>query len=314
MIKHCVSVGLGLAFLLSGLGGCSTGARREAVSAAPVQPREAVRIFGPRGERIAWGAMLETAKRADVVVIGETHGHPLGLAAAASLWDDLIASEPDAALAMEFFERDEQVALDDYLSGVTDGEQFRKAAHRSPGNYPPGHERMIEAAKAADRRVIAANAPRRYVRQTSADGYEKLEALMEEQKRLFVVPDHLVEGKYKDDFFGLMSDSGHGEGGEGGAMPPGMVEKMYRSQQLWDSTMADSVLRALGEGCRPVVLEVGRFHSDFDGGTVQFIQQRRPGVRVCTISMVDSDTPELNEDDKGRADFVVYVGPGPEQS
>lgn len=312
MIKHCLSVVLGLALVLPGLTGCGVAAKRRSVEVAPMQPREMVSVFGPQGERVAWGVLLETARQADVVVIGEMHGHPLGLAAGASLWDDLLAVEPGSALLLEFFERDHQVALDDYLAGITDEAGFREAARRTAGNYPTGHSQMVEASKAWGRPVYAANAPRRYVRKTSPEGYETLEALGSEQKRLFVVPDALIEGKYRDEFFDLMGGSGHGEEGEGGSMPEGMVEKMYRSQQLWDSTMADSVVRALGEGNRPAVLVVGRFHSDFDGGTVQYVERRRPGVSVCTISMVASDDATLAEEDLGRADFVVHVGPAPE--
>jgi uncharacterized iron-regulated protein len=312
MNKHCLSVALAMALVLPGLTGCGGARHRRSLALAPQQPREAVMVFGPQGERVPWEVMLETAKQADVIVIGETHGHPLGLEAAASLWDDLLAEQPDAALLLEFFERDQQVAIDDYLSGITDDEAFRKAADRSEGNYPHGHARMVEAAKAAGRPVFGANAPRRYVRKTSAEGYETLEALGDEQRRLFAVPDSLIEGKYHEDFFELMGGADHGESGEGGAMPPEMLEKIYRSQQLWDSTMADSVVRAATEGHRPAVLVVGRFHADFDGGTVQYIERRRPGVKVCTLSMVSSDAAEIDGEDLGRADFVLYVGPGPD--
>ncbi|MBZ0269349.1 ChaN family lipoprotein [bacterium] len=312
MQKTLLALGVASAALIPILSGCGMAQKRRTAAPEPVQPRDAVLVFGPQGERVAWGTMLETARHADVVFIGETHGHPLGLAAAASLWEDLVAAESDAALLMEFFERDEQVALDDYLSGITDEEAFREAAGRTDGNYPAGHARMIELSRSAGRPVFAANAPRRYVRKTSPEGFETLEALGEEQRRLFAVPDRLVEGRYRDDFFALMGGADHGESGEGGTMPPEMIEKIYRSQQLWDSTMADSVVRALERGHRPVVLVVGRFHTDFDGGTVQFVDRRRPGTEWCTLSMVESDEPELAEEDLGRADFVVHVGPGPE--
>lgn len=312
MLKQLLVVGTALAAILGGLSGCAPGRARHGVALVPERPREAVRIFGRQGERVPWAAMLETVSQADVVVIGETHGHPLGLAAAASLWDDLLAEHPDAALLMEFFERDQQVALDDYLSGITDGAAFREAAKRTSGNYPPEHARMVEASKAAGRPVIGANAPRRYIRRTTSEGYENLAALGAEQHRLFAVPDQLVEGRYRDDFFELMSGADHGASGEGGTMPPEMVEKIYRSQQMWDATMADSVVRAVEAGYRPAMLVVGRFHADFDGGTVQFIRRRAPGAIVRTLSMVGSDETEIAEDDLGRADFVLYIGKGPD--
>lgn len=165
---------------------------------------------------------------------------------------------------------------------------------------------MLESARARGRPVIAANAPRRYVRRTTADGYAEVISLGPRQQALFVVPDSLVEGKYRDDFFGMMS--GHGDQ----AMPPDRVEKMYRSQQMWDATMADSVVSALREGNQPVVLVVGRFHADFDGGTIQLIRRAEPEVQIRTLSVVAKEGETIDPEDVGRADFVVYVGAAPE--
>lgn len=287
--------------------GCSGPEKRPESSAGPaiedLQPRTAVRVFDREGDERTWDDMLAGLNDADIIVIGETHGHPLGLSAAAALWDDVLETRPQAALAMEFFERDQQVALDDYLAGVTDEEAFREAARRSQGNYPEGHRRMVEAAREAGRPVIAANAPRRYVRMTTPQGYERLTGLSDAQRRMFAPPGQVVEGRYRDEFFGLMSGGGHGE-----TMPEGMVEKMYFSQQLWDSTMAASVVNATLGGSRPVVLVVGRFHSDFDGATVEFIRTGRPDLTVKTVSVVDEASGTIAEEDVGRADFVFYVG------
>ncbi len=312
MTKHPIIVVAALACLLTGLTGCGKNRAHDRVEVLPDQPRQAVQIFGPQGERVPWAVMLETVSSADVIVIGESHGHPLGLAAAASLWEDLLADHPDAALLLEFFERDTQVALDDYLSDITDEEAFRKASNRTSGNYPLGHATMVEAAKEAGRPVLAANAPRRYVQKTTADSFDTLTALGAEQRRLFVVPEQLIEGDYRDSFFELMGGNSHGEEGEGGGMPEGMVEKFYRSMQIWDATMADSVVRAVEEGYKPAVLVVGRFHSDNNGGTIQFIKQQHPEFTIRTLSVVTSDEADIAEDDIGGGDFVLYVGGMPD--
>jgi len=306
-------IGAGAVVIFSLLGGCAaTGDAPRPSAALPERPREAVRIYSAEGMPADWGRMLESVAQADVVVIGESHGHPLGLEAAACLWDDLLARRPGAVLLLEFFERDQQVAIDDYLAGVVDEGAFRKASGRTSGNYPAGHERMVESAREAKRPVIAANAPRRYVRRASPDGYHDLLTLSDEQRRLFVAPDEPLEGRYREEFFDLMGGDGHGVGGEGGEMPPEMVERMYRSQLIWDATMADSVVRAALDGYRPIVLVVGRFHADFGGGTVQFIRQARPDLDIRTLSMIATDAGALGEDDRGRADFVLYVGAGPD--
>jgi uncharacterized iron-regulated protein len=288
------------------LGGCSSTQTR--TEALPAEVRTAVTIFDMQGNETDWDTMLSAALNADVVVIGESHGHPLGLAAAATLFDDIIASGADTALLLEFIERDEQLAIDDFLAGVTSDKAFRKAARRTDGNYPPGHSRMVEAAKAARRPVYAANAPRRYVRMTTKDGYEKLRALNPRQQALFTVPEPMLEGDYKENFFGLMGGMSHGTPETENGIPPEMIEKMYRSQQMWDATMADSVVTAARAGNRPAVLVVGRFHSDNTGGTVQLINRYAPGLKVVTLSMVTTDDATIDDDEVGQADFVLHVG------
>ncbi len=267
---------------------------------------------GMNGSAMRWEDLVRAASEADVVLIGETHGHPIGLATAARLWEEVAAEVPTAALSLEFFERDEQVALDDYLSGVTKGEaDFLVAARRRGGNYPAGHRAMVEAAKANDQPVIAANAPRRYVSMARTDGFDALRTLSAEQQRLFVIPESLTGGRYRDKFFEMMQ--GHDEE-ENPDTPPVDGEGFFRSQNVWDATMADSILNAVEEGRRPVVHIVGQFHSDFSGGTVSRIGQARSDLLVWTISMVTEWSDVLREEDQGRADCVIYVGPRPGQN
>lgn len=272
--------------------------------ALPIDPRHAVAIYrGDTGQRAGWEELVSAAADADAVMIGETHGHPLGLAFAASLWEDVLARTDRAALSLEFIERDSQVHLDDYLAGLTDEEQFRKASGRTPGNYPDGHRAMVEAAKRAGRPVIASNAPRRYVRIARTSGYDRLASLTPEQRRLFVIPAEMPSGRYREEFFRLMS--GMGDASHSGKE---MVEAIFWSQSLWDATMADAVADALAQGNRPVVQVIGRFHTDFEGGTVQLLRRARPGVRILTLSVADSTGPSLADTDLGRADFVIYAG------
>jgi uncharacterized iron-regulated protein len=267
-----------------------------------------------------WGQVLRACSAADVVIIGEQHGHPLGLMVAAALFEDVLALAQTASLSMEFFERDEQSRVDDYLTGVTDEATFRRRTGRTDSNYPEGHRAMVEAAREAKRPVHAANAPRAIVRLARRDGYDALFALTQEQRRLFRVPDALPEADnpYRLEFESLMRDSlahAHGGGGGGGAegedpdATERMVAAMLRAQSLWDWTMAHSVARAVSAGDVPVVHVVGRFHSDFGGGLVQSLEQLSPGLRIVTISMSDRWSDHLRADDENRAAFVVYVGP-----
>lgn len=314
-MKHAIGWAAVSAIGLFVLGGCAGNSPRVGGAETLRDPRGLL-VVGRDGGSADFDAVASECAGADAVLIGEIHGHPQGLEFAAALWEAVLARAEGAALSMEFFERDQQAALDDYLAGVTDGPAFEKASGRTPGGYPPGHRRMVEAAKAAVRPVIAANAPRRYTRLARMEGYERLESLTPEQRRLFEVPVEMPTGKYREEFMSLMGgmDAGHQPGGAESPPDPGAQQKMldgfFRSQSLWDATMAASIDRALGEGHRPVVHLVGRFHVQHDGGTVQLLRARRPGAKVVTVVVVDAW--DQRAEDAGKADFVVYAGPGPE--
>jgi len=285
------------------LAGCNKAARSESRGAAlvadPVAPRAVPVLDGKSGQRVAWKDLVGAAADADVVVIGEVHGHPMGQAAAAALFADVLAVREKAALSMEFFERDEQSRLDEYLGGITDEAAFRKRTQRNAGNYPPGHRAMVEAAKSHKRPVIAANAPRPYVHAARVEGYERLAALPPEQRRLFRIPDTLPpsDGHYRTEFDRVMG------GGASASHDAG-----FKAQSLWDWTMAESIVRGLDSGNTPVVHVVGKFHCDFDGGTVLALRAMKPGVKVVVVSFTDEKSNVLRNEDRGRADFVVYTG------
>lgn len=300
------------------LAGCASTPRAATPAPTAAEARAVAVWQGADGRAAAWEALVSAAAGAEVVVIGENHAHPLGLAFAAAVWEDVLARPEgsNAALSMEFFERDQQFALDAYLAGVTDEAGFKRAAGRTDSNYPPGHRAMVEAAKTRGVPVIAANAPRIYVRYAGRQPYERLASLSAEQRRLFRIPDSLPTGRYRKDYDQIM-DKPH-------VFPPAepkpetpeekatRLENGFRSQSLWDWTMGESVVRAVDAGRGPVVHVVGRFHSDFAGGLVEAIGKLRPGTRVVTISPVDAEADALRAEDQGRADFVVYVGSAPE--
>lgn len=301
------------------------------------------RVQDGQASKATWAELVNAAAESDFVLIGENHGHALGLASAAALWEDILSArgegtandstakpQPRPTLAMEFFERDQQKAIDDYFAGLIDEATFRKESNRGPvesGNYPRGHRDMVEAAKKHGARLIAANAPRRYVRLARTDGYERLRGLSEEQRRLFRLPDVMPMNAYWDRFAAVMGGLGDAKEGatpaevEALSKKRSSLEATFRSQVMWDWTMAQSVADARttpGGISRPVVLVVGRFHTDETGGTVQALRRLAPmtntgQAKILVVSFVDSEAPKdapAAKADLSRADFVVYVGAG----
>lgn len=264
---------------------------------------------GETGAPVAWDDLVARAAQADVVLIGENHGHELGLAFASELWADVLKQRADAVLSLEFFTRDEQSRLDAYLAGIWDEESFRKATNKvSEAAYPAGHRAMVEAAKAAGRPVIASNAPRIYVRVASRESFEKLASLSASQRTLYRIPDALPTGRYRQDFDAIMSSMGsHGDTPPSNEQVKARLDASFRAQSLWDWTMADSIATAMASG-GPVVQVVGRFHSDFRGGLYEALVRLEPQARIVIVSVVDADADALREEDRGRGDVVVYVG------
>jgi len=314
-----------LAFLSLASAACSTTPHK---SNAPLTPAptttssRSIPIYdGKQGTRVTWDNLLIRAAAADIIIIGENHNHPVGLPWAATLFEGLAEKAPLIALSLEFFERDDQSRLDDYLKGVTDEAAFRKRTARTPGNYPEGHRRMIQAAKAHGRPVIASNTPWSIIRFLRGKPYYSLSALTPEQKRLYRIPDSPPEGRYRADFDAIMGPMAEASRGtKPGEKPAPLTDEerqarldtSFRAQSLWDWTMADSVVKAAEVGAKPVVHVIGRFHSDFFGGTPQAIATLRPGASILIISVVDHNSATLADADKNRGDFVVYVGPSPD--
>ena len=71
--------------------------------------------------------------------------------------------------------------------------------------------------------------------------------------------------------------------------------------------MADSIIKALNSGSKKVVHLVGQFHSDFDGGTIQELRQRKRGIKILNISMQRAEVVALRDEDRNRADIIIYT-------
>ncbi len=314
-----LSVGLACASLLSA---CASSRTRDAARTTDatallesLPPERYLALDASSAAPTTLDQIATRCARADVVLIGEMHGHPAGLAFASHLWDAILKRAPNAVLSMEFFERDQQAAIDDYLGGITGEDAFRKAARRTEGNYPPGHRAMVERAKIGARPVIASNAPRRYARLARTAGFGRIDSMTSEQRRLVEAPGVIPDSAYRQRFLDLMS----GMGGHGGEMTPeesrSMGEAFFRAQAVWDETMGQSVANAIRHGT-PVVHVVGRFHVERPregGGLTQEIRDRLGADADIVVVLMDDALPgSPPEDWADLGDVVVLVGPAPQ--
>ena len=297
-------------FLISiiGLGGC-------AGSGDPVPParvsgdlaRSRPIFDGATGANLTWSDLLTRVGGVDVVLVGERHDDATGHAVQLALVEDALRARPGGALSLEMLERDEQPLVDDYGDGILTRDQFATRTFSTnwgaSGGWAAWYQPIVDAAHETGAPVVAANAPRRYVRLARTDGYERLASLGEPRTSWYDLPHDLDYDAYLGRFREAMGH-GHGEGG----MTDEQIEESFRSQLIWDATMAESIARAHRAGAAPVIHLVGGFHVEFDGGTAQELRARASGARTLVISLVPESATMLRDEDRDRADVVVYTG------
>lgn len=231
----------------------------------------------------------------DLVAFGELHGHPAARRAELELLTAMLAQARPVALALEFFERDTQPALDDYLAGRIDEATMRERTART-ASYDDEHRALVEACKRAKVPVIAANSPRRLV-----TAYRKQElpypvwlaTLGEDERALMPVRSEPPHDEHERRFMALMG--------------PKRGPAFWKSMALWNDAMAESIatFRADHPEHR-VLLTVGAFHVAARLGTITAYLQRRPDDHIAVATMIAGST-EFAEDDRDEGDLVIKV-------
>ena len=269
------------------------------VSDVGILVREEVAVIEPvSANRVDWSELLFQIDGADVILLGEQHDHAVGHAVQLAVVEDVMDKYPNSVLALEMLERDEQDLVDDYMEGFIDAKTFATLTHSmnwgAKGGWMTWYQPIIDAVKDRGGVVVAANAPRRYVRLARTDGYERIDELPIERRMYIDYPKELSGGKYRERFWEFAN---HGDGEDSEEInldvldPNDPVLPVFRSQQAWDATMAQSVANALSSDNRKVVLLVGQFHVEYDGGIVQELRKRAPGAKVLVIS-IQREIPE----------------------
>ncbi len=290
MNKH-----LFLCVLMLAVVGCSTPTKGPtSIANVGVRVRSDLRIIVPiNEEHITWEAMLKKIDNVDVVLLGELHDHAVGHAVQFGIVEDVMKKYPGSVLALEMLERDEQLLVDDYMDGLIDADKLalktQSANWAGSGSWDAWYQPIIDVVKDNGGKVVAANAPRRYVRVARLEGYERIDALPLDRRAFVDYPENLSSGKYRRRFWELASHSDDVENVVEVDVttidPDDPVLPTFKSMQAWDATMAQSIVNANPSNKHKVVLLVGQFHVEYDGGIVQEIRNRMPGAKVLVVSI-----------------------------
>ncbi|WP_051295818.1 ChaN family lipoprotein [Eisenibacter elegans] len=259
--------------------------------------KPAYRLFDSNGQESNYAALLKEAVKADVVLFGELHNNPICHWLQIELAQDLHQARENAlVLGGEMFEADDQLALNEYLTGLLSDANFESET-KIWTNYKTDYKPLIAFAAQKQLPFIATNIPRRYASMVSRSGLEVLEKLPSEVRQwiapLPIVVDLSLPG------YAQMMEMMQGHGG-------GMKAANFaQAQAIKDATMAHRIL-ANWHKDKTFLHFNGAYHSDNHEGIVWYLRKQAPKLKILTISTVEQASIQtLQEDAKQKADFII---------
>jgi uncharacterized iron-regulated protein len=262
------------------------------------QDKPAYKIFTGEGKKADFGDIVKVASKSDVVFFGELHDNPISHWLELELTKSLFEVKgKDLILAAEMFETDNQLIIDEYLSGLIKESSF-EAEVRKWNNYQTDYKPLLTFAKDHDLKFVASNIPRHYASIVASGGFEALNKVSPDGLK-YIAPlpvDYDPELPcYKD-----MLSMGGGPMGHSS-------ENLPKAQAIKDATMANSILKYREPG-QTVLHFNGSYHSDRFMGILWYLNKYSPGLKITTITTILQDDPEkMGDEGKDKADFVIVV-------
>jgi len=261
------------------------------------QELRAYRLYDIQGKEVDFGKLLNTSGQAEIVLFGELHNNPI------SHWLQLELTMAlhkrkgnNLILGMEMFESDDQLKIDEYFSGLVAERNFRQDA-RFWNNYNTDIRPLVEFARENKLRLIATNIPRRYAALVNREGFEGLEKLSDDAKKL-VAPLPVAYDPELPGYKSMLTMGG---------MPGHSSENFPKAQAIKDATMAHFILRNFNPGNSFIHFH-GAYHSNNYEGIVWYLRHANPNLLLVTINTVEQDDiSSLEEKHKGSADFIIVV-------
>lgn len=260
-----------------------------------VSDLEVFRLYKGKKE-ISAEKMMKSLEEADVVFFGELHNNAVCHFLEMEVLKHLHKSHGEKlVVGCEMFESDDQLAVDEYLSGVTNDGKFEDNARMWP-NYKTDYKAMLQYAKKEKIPFIATNVPRRYASLVFQKGFEGLNDLNTEAKS-YIAPLPILYDTSVACYNKLLHAN------MGGHSSPNMP----KAQALKDATMAHFILKNLKEGQKFYHFN-GSYHSDNHEGIVWYLKQAKPDLKVLVISTTEqADLSKPDSADQKKADYLLLV-------
>jgi len=268
------------------------------IGAAMKSDKPAYQFFDLKGKNTDYKEVLKASLEADIVFFGELHNSPICHWLEIELTKDLYAEKKEnLVMGAEMFESDNQLILDEYLSGKVKEKNFEDEA-KLWDNYKTDYKPLVKFALENKIPFIATNIPRRYASLVNKKGLASLDSLTSDAKAFLpplpIAYDAGLKG-YKEMVEMMKKAGGHD------------TLNIAKAQAIKDATMAYFILQNWKEG-KVFIHYNGTYHSNNFEGIVWYIRQEKPDLRILAIASVEQDSlDELIEENLNLADFTLCV-------
>lgn len=257
---------------------------------------EPYKIFDGKGKEVTFENIVKDSKKSEVIFFGELHNNSLSHWLQLQLLKNLHENGNKVILAAEFFERDDQLNIEEWFGGKMTDKNFEAEA-KLWNNYQVDYKPMMLFAKKNNIPFVASNIPRKYASMVSRKGLASLDSLSDEAKKYFA-PLPIEVDKTLPGYVG-MKDMMHGSGMN--------ADYMVEAQAVKDATMAYSLFDYLEKG-NSILHINGSYHSNNYEGIIWYLNKAYPKTKILTISTVEQDSiKELEAKSKGIADFIIVL-------
>lgn len=262
---------------------------------AVAQNDRAFVIYNSKGKKVSYAKLQKALPEKEYVFFGEHHDNPISHWLEFELLKELNTLHgSNLQVGFEMFEQDQQLLLNDYLSGVVSENYFLDSCRLWP-NYKTDYQPLIQFAKENNLFCLASNVPRKYANRLFRNGRSSLDSLTAVEKMVMAPLDFKIDTSLSQ-YSALVSMEQHMVG-----------RHLMEAQAFKDATMAHFILA--NKKLNNSVYHInGAYHTDFYQGIVWYIQQAQPNARILTISTVTQE--QINQCDKenfGKADFIICI-------
>lgn len=140
-------------------------------------------LYDSTATPIAYDSIIRKLAQADVVLFGEIHNDALGHWLELQIAQDLFAQDSTLVLGAEMLETDNQLLLDEYLTGTIETRHFEEEA-KLWNNYATDYAPLVAFAQRQQIPFVATNIPRRYASLVAREGLPRLDSLPDAAKAL----------------------------------------------------------------------------------------------------------------------------------